>query len=118
MKYKKEMKMKGVDIESVAPPPQARHCASPLQLGGSGAHSRECGRGGDRGWLGPRSEARWGSEVSPGVRGGHSCHSHGPGGHQSHATTSQQAKSQEAATSGEAASNTGWYQGFKPAQNS
>ena len=32
MKYKKEMKMKGVDIESVAPPPQARHCASPLQV--------------------------------------------------------------------------------------
>ena len=32
MKYKKEMKMKGVDIESVPPPPQARHCASPLQV--------------------------------------------------------------------------------------
>ena len=32
MKYKKEMKMKGVDIESVAPPPQTRHCASPLQV--------------------------------------------------------------------------------------
>ena len=28
MKYKKEMKMKGVDIESVPPPPQARHCKS------------------------------------------------------------------------------------------
>ena len=32
MKYKKEMKMKGVDVESVPPPPQARHCASPLQV--------------------------------------------------------------------------------------
>ena len=32
MKYKKEMKMKGVDIESVPPPPQARHCASPIQV--------------------------------------------------------------------------------------
>ena len=32
MKYKKEMKMKGVDVESVPPPPQARHCASPTQV--------------------------------------------------------------------------------------
>ena len=32
MKYKKEMKMKGVDVESVPPPPQARHCSSPLQV--------------------------------------------------------------------------------------
>ena len=48
MKYKKEMKMKGVDIESVAPTPQARHCSSPLQGGAGGSHSLECGRG--RGW--------------------------------------------------------------------
>ena len=32
MKYKKEMKLKGVDVESVPPPPQARHCSSPLQV--------------------------------------------------------------------------------------
>ena len=32
MKYKKEMKLKGVDVESVPPPPQARHCSSPVQV--------------------------------------------------------------------------------------
>ena len=32
MKYKKEMKLQGVDVESVPPPPQARHCSSPLQV--------------------------------------------------------------------------------------
>ena len=68
---------------------------SGFQVGGSGNHSRECGRGGggDRGWLARSGEARWGAEYSPQRGpGGHTCHSHG--GHQSHATTSQQAKSQ------------------------
>ena len=83
MKYKKEMKMKGVDIESVPPPPQARHCASPLQLGGGGSHSRECGRGGWAG-QGAGQERPWSSSGH-----GHACH-----GHQSHASTSQQQKQQ------------------------
>ena len=90
MKYKKEMKMKGVDIESVPPPPQARHCASPLQLGGGGggSHSRECGRGG---WAvqGAGQERPWSSSGH-----GHACH-----GHQSHASTSQQQKQQVCSSS-------------------
>ena len=32
MKYKKEMKLKGVEVDTVPPPPQARHCSSPLSV--------------------------------------------------------------------------------------
>ena len=88
MKYKKEMKLKGVEVESAPPPPQSRHCSSPLQLGGAGAHSRECGRGEPGRWAGRGGpgEGRpgWGSagEFPGGGAGrhsGHSCHqSHHP----------------------------------------
>jgi hypothetical protein len=32
MKYKKEMKLKGVEVDTTPPPPQARHCASPSHV--------------------------------------------------------------------------------------
>ena len=101
MKYKKEMKMKGVDIESVAPPPQARHCSSPLQVGGGGSHSLECGRG--------RDVTRWPPELS---RGGHhhACHSHQ--GHGVTLATTSLKPQQEAGggPGGETSANTSWYQ--------
>ena len=66
MKHKKE-KMKGVDTESVAPPSQARHCSSPLQGGGGGSQSLECGRGPGGG--------RWPPDLArPGHH--HACHGH------------------------------------------
>lgn len=71
-------------------------------MGGSGSHSRECGRGGERSWLGGArsgSEARpWSGEFGSPRAGtmthghGHACHGHG--GHQNLATTSQQQKQQ------------------------
>ena len=96
MKYKKEMKIKGVDIESVAPPPQARHCSSPLQGGAGGSHSLECGRGREPGG------ARW-----PGHH--HSCHNHQQQG-ATLATTSLKLHD----TAGQETSSAAWYQ---PHQN-
>jgi hypothetical protein len=32
MKYKKEMKLKGVEVDTTPPPPQTRHCASPSHV--------------------------------------------------------------------------------------
>merc|ERR1719233_485840 len=115
------MKLKGVDVESVPPPPQARHCSSPLQLGASGSHSRDCGRGGERSWLG-RSEGRgWGGEFSPSrgggsLHGGHSCHQ----GHPPHTHPPTQpppaARPQEAAATPDSATPH-WYNSFKTSQN-
>ena len=93
MKYKKEMKMKGVDIESVAPPPQARHCSSPLATGSGGSHSLECGRGREAGG------GRWPGDL------GRAGHHHGCHSHQQHgatlATTSHKQQEDSA--------NTSWY---------
>ena len=108
MKYKKEMKLKGVELESVAPPPQSRHCSSPIQVGaGGGSHSLECGRG--------RDLARWPPDLS---RAGHhhACHGHPHPGHPGHgatlATTSikPQQETGGGQGGGESASNTSWYQ--------
>lgn len=121
MKYKKEMKLKGVDVESVPPPPQARHCSSPLQLGTSGSHSRDCGRGGgDRNWLGRPEGRGWSGEFSP-SRGGANMHGHSSHScHQTHAHpvahTQASAKPQEAAATPDSATPN-WYQGFKSTQN-
>ena len=102
MKYKKEMKMKGVDIEAVAPPPQTRHCSSPLQVGAGGSHSLECGRGGRSGW--PPDLSRAGHH--------HACHGHPHPGHGATLATTSLKPQQEGGggPGGESSSNTSWYQ--------
>ena len=97
MKYKKE-KMKRVDTESVAPPPQARHCSSPLQGGGGGSHSLECGRGREPGG------GRWPPDLArPGHH--HACH-----GHQQHGATLATTSHKQQEVQGDSATNTSWYQ--------
>jgi len=114
MKYKKEMKLKGVEVDTVPPPPQARHCSSPIQ-GSSGSHSRECGRG-DRTWLGA---AGAGGSGRPGEIGRswatsshppHSCHQG-----QSHLQilTAPAAKAQEPAANAQDVVSSSWFPNFK-----
>jgi len=110
MKYKKEMKLKGVEVDTVPPPPQARHCSSPIQ-GTSGSHSRECGRG-DRAWLGAAAGGRPGevgrSWATP-SHAPHSCHqgqSHLP------VLTAPPAKPQESGNAQDVVSSS-WFPNFK-----
>ena len=65
MKYKKEMKLKGVEVERAPPPSHVGHCSSSsLQQGGVGAHSSECGREGTGNWV------SWGGAARLGDGGG------------------------------------------------
>jgi len=117
MKYKKEMKLKGVEVDTVPPPPQARHCSSPIQ-GSSGSHSRECGRG-DRGWLGAvGGPGRPGEATRSWPTPSHAPHSCHQGQNQLPILTAPPAKPQEPGNAGQDAVSSSWFQNFKtPSSN-
>ena len=70
MKYKKEMKLKGVEVERAPPPSHVGHCSSSsLQQGGVGAHSSECGREGTGNWVSWGGAAQGPGHLGGAVRG-------------------------------------------------